>query len=285
MIDLNDKITGGTLSAAEWNQVPSEIQNVIEGLGLTLSGADLNQLGKAITGYVANGTFYTDSGAANTKVLTVIGSRQNPESYSNGFEAEFIINTTSTAACTVNISGLGVKNITGTATAGALTAGEIARLRYNTTSGEFDIVNNTGDVVPSATETVAGIVERATQAEVDAGVDDVRYVTPLKMRFGFSILLATNGYVAFPSFLGGIIIQWGTTALLAGDISEAVSWPLVYPTSAFSVVATCNYTGGFAEHGQAATTRNMTANGFDAENQSIATPFASMYIKHISIGH
>ena len=64
MEDLNDKVTAGTLTAAEWNQVPSEIQNVIENLGITLSGADLNQLGKGIAGYIANGTFYTDSGAA-----------------------------------------------------------------------------------------------------------------------------------------------------------------------------------------------------------------------------
>ena len=49
MQDLNDKVTGGTLTAAEWNEVPSELQNVIEGLGITLSGADLNQLGKAIS--------------------------------------------------------------------------------------------------------------------------------------------------------------------------------------------------------------------------------------------
>ena len=34
---------------------------------------------------------------------------------------------------------------------------------------------------PAATETTAGIAEIATQAEVDAGVDDQRFVTPLKL--------------------------------------------------------------------------------------------------------
>lgn len=38
-----------------------------------------------------------------------------------------------------------------------------------------------GVVSPAASETTAGIMELATQAEVDAGTDDLRAVTPLKM--------------------------------------------------------------------------------------------------------
>lgn len=38
-----------------------------------------------------------------------------------------------------------------------------------------------GTVAPAATETTAGIAEIATQAEVDAGTDDQRMVTPLKL--------------------------------------------------------------------------------------------------------
>lgn len=39
-----------------------------------------------------------------------------------------------------------------------------------------------GTAVPAATETVSGIAEIATQAEVDAGVDDQRFITPLKLK-------------------------------------------------------------------------------------------------------
>lgn len=38
-----------------------------------------------------------------------------------------------------------------------------------------------GTVVPAASETVAGRIEIATQAETDTGTDDVRAVTPLKL--------------------------------------------------------------------------------------------------------
>lgn len=111
MQDLNDKITGNTLSAAEWNEVPSEIQNVIEGLGIVLSGADLNQLGKAIAGYVANGNFYTDSGVADAYVLTTVGSKQSLTAYTDGAAFEFITSNVNTGASTVNVAGLGVKDI------------------------------------------------------------------------------------------------------------------------------------------------------------------------------
>ena len=39
-----------------------------------------------------------------------------------------------------------------------------------------------GTSAPAATETTAGIAEIATQAETDAGTDDVRFVTALKLR-------------------------------------------------------------------------------------------------------
>lgn len=112
MQDLNDKITGNTLTAAEWNEVPSEIQNVIEALGITLSSGDLNQLGKAIAGYVANGIFYTDSGIADAYVLIKIGLKQTATAYADGFFASFIAGNPGTGgAATVNVAGLGVKNI------------------------------------------------------------------------------------------------------------------------------------------------------------------------------
>lgn len=39
-----------------------------------------------------------------------------------------------------------------------------------------------GTGAPAASETISGIAELATQAEVDAGVDDLRIVTPLKLK-------------------------------------------------------------------------------------------------------
>lgn len=92
-------------------------------------------------------------------------------------------------------------------------------------------------LVKVATETVSGTAEIATQAETNAGTDDARFVTPKKMRFGFSILLATNGYVVFPTWLGGLIIQWGrfVGAGIANHYNYTVNYPITFPNSLYSL--------------------------------------------------
>jgi len=236
MQDLNDKVTGNTLTAAEWNQVPSEIQNVIEGLGITLSGGDLNQLGKAVAGYVANGTFYTDSGAADAYVLSVVGSKQNPTEYTDGFEAEFVVGNTSTGSSTVNIAGLGVKDITGTSSAGVLTAGDIVRLRYNTTSGEFDIVGNTGTQIdlPAQIQSItATVAASALTLGVKADSLEFRNAT------------LTNGLVADPIDFADLSLVVPSGATLGTISASESNLILVAINNAGTVeLAVINLSGG-----------------------------------------
>lgn len=60
-----------------------------------------------------------------------------------------------------------------------------ATFRQTAVNGSIGANNITwssfGTAAPAATETTAGIAELATQAEVDAGTDDTRIVTPLKL--------------------------------------------------------------------------------------------------------
>ncbi len=140
--DLDDKLTGGNLSAPQWNDTRTEAQNVVLGTGQVLSGGDSNQLGKGIADYVANGSFYTDSGTANAKVLTQIGLKQAPTAYTDGLVATFVVGTTSTAATTVNVATLGVKNVTGTI-GGEMVTGATVSIRYSTATGEFSIFDIT----------------------------------------------------------------------------------------------------------------------------------------------
>lgn len=111
MQDLNDKVTGSTLLANEFNEIPSEIQNVIVATGQTLASGDLDQLGKGIAEYAANGSFYTDGGAADAYVLSVIGAKESPNAYVNGMEIRFKPTNTNTGASTANVNSLGVKSL------------------------------------------------------------------------------------------------------------------------------------------------------------------------------
>lgn len=108
----------------------------------------------------------------------------------------------------------------------AIATSVTATVYGNGTTGIFNANN-----IVQATETVPGIAEISTQAETNALADDTRFVTPLKLGFGFAFSFGTNGYVKFPSWLGGFIVQWGVTANIPANTSSVITLPLTYPTN------------------------------------------------------
>ena len=71
--------------------------------------------------------------------------------------------------------------------------------------------------VPPASETVAGIAELATQAEVDAGTDDARIVTPLKLATSYLALAGGN-------LTGGVTATERTVTAGAFDLATGNFW-------------------------------------------------------------
>lgn len=84
----------------------------------------------------------------------------------------------------------------------------------------------------ASSETVSGSAKIATQAQANAGTDDATIISPKKLRAGFSISLGLNGYLTFPTWMGGLIIQWGQspTAVLAGG-GVTITLPIAFPNT------------------------------------------------------
>lgn len=104
------------------------------------------------------------------------------------------------------------------------------------------IIGISGDSVPAATTTVAGILMLATQALVDAGTNNNSAVTPLTLntlvKAGFSILLGANGYIVFPTIYGGLKIQWGQTTNIAAGSHVNVTFPIPFTSALYHIGGT-----------------------------------------------
>ena len=110
-----------------------------------------------------------------------------------------------------------------------------------------------------ATETSAGIAEICTNAELLAGASDLVVATPLKLRLGFAASFATNGYISFPTWLGGLVIQWGYNSNVV-DIEVLITFPIAFPTACYNVQCTGDETNGAGA--EIITTKSVTTSGF-----------------------
>ena len=125
MQDLNDKITDSSLTATEWNQLPSEVQNLIESTGQTLSSGDVQQAVKSVSTYSTVGDFYTGAGSVNAYTATVVSPRVAPDTLVDGMGIRWVAPSTNTTASTLNAFGSGVVNIRLVGGVTAIAAGDI----------------------------------------------------------------------------------------------------------------------------------------------------------------
>lgn len=102
-------------------------------------------------------------------------------------------------------------------------------------------------LVPAASDTTAGLIERATAAEAQGLSDAARAITPATLAAalqGANQQLGANGYQRLP---GGLILQWGTGAGAPDEVSGsspvlgyfadiAVVFPVAFPTALLALV-------------------------------------------------
>lgn len=106
MQDIATKVEGSQLTAEEFNQIPSELENTITSTGQSLSSADVRQLVKAIAIYAAKGDFYNTAGTADAIVLNSIDSMQAPNAYYLGMKIRFLATANNTKTVTIALGSL-----------------------------------------------------------------------------------------------------------------------------------------------------------------------------------
>lgn len=90
--------------------------------------------------------------------------------------------------------------------------------------------------VKQASETVSGMMTVATQTQANAGAADDVVITPKKLKLGFNFIASSNGFIAFPSWLGGFIIQWGSIPAIAAGASAVITYPTIFPNNVFATL-------------------------------------------------
>jgi len=112
----------------EFNGFVSETQNAIISGGISLDESDVTQLGKSMANYVGNADYYACTGTANTYTLSRIGPFKNSTTYFTGMKIRFRPNINNTGASTVNVVGIGIKNLKKTDGITDFVNGEISTL-------------------------------------------------------------------------------------------------------------------------------------------------------------
>lgn len=191
------------------------------------------------------GSFQNDSlqGFRQESMRHLSGNLGNDDGGSGAIGLGFAMGTATQGSRPRNLTGAFVSDgVNGTPRVGSETRGRniavmwcIKAWNAPTNQGNIDIAALKALAV-QATEINWGLVRIATQAEVGTGTDDATVVTPKKLRKGFAISLGENGYVALPSWLGGLILQWGLTSVSAFDTGRTTSFPLQFPVACLCAI-------------------------------------------------
>lgn len=129
-----------------------------------------------------------------------------------------------------------------------------------------------------ATESTAGIAKIATITDTNDGVVDNKIITPAKLRYGFGISLGIRGYISLPTWMSGLIIQWGRETPSANI--QTFNFPLSggFPNACNSIVSTADQTGGdIADLTHMAAIQNVSSTSFEFTGRSMSNSGSGAY--------
>lgn len=229
-----------TLITDAWlNSVQEEIVNVILAAGGTLDGVQEDQLLKAINTLTQKASAVS---AAASGTVDAITANFTPAIAALSDHLLLIVraggaNTSTTPTFTPASATIAAKTIVKGHNQ-PLVAGDIsgagfrAELQYDATLDKWVLLNPATGVSATQTITAVGDPTFANNSTSAASTGWVRgAMSAIATAAGFAVSLATNGYIKFPSWLGGLIVQWGTTASIGSSTSSGtITFPVAFPT-------------------------------------------------------
>ena len=92
-------------------------------------------------------------------------------------------------------------------------------------------------------------------------------VSTIWAKTGFAFSLAANGYIKFPTWFSGLVIQWGRISMGGGG-DNGVTFPIVFPHACLEVLATTLNTlaGGSGDRITYVVDGTQTTNGVTLSN-------------------
>lgn len=196
------------------NNVPQTVDTFLQNLPTFLQNLHFPTAANLQSGYAVGAN---DTGAVNALVVTLSPALAAYVAYNRLWVKAA---NTNSGASTININGLGAKNITfmdGSAlTAGAIQAGAILELVYDGT--EYQLMNP--------------IIRTATASETFTGTDAIHAINPAGLKAAFGV---GSGTVALP---GGLILKWGTSGVAGANSSVTFTFGAPFPNSILLALAT-----------------------------------------------
>jgi hypothetical protein len=135
--------------------------------------------------------------------------------------------------------------------------------------------------VVDANDSTKGLVQRATDPEAISGVDDTKFLTPKKLKLGFSISLTTNGWIRLPSWIGSFQIVWGQFTSTSDD-NQTFFFPLAFPNQCFGVGSLGQ--NAFKTTNQPWSANNITTTSFNANRDDSGVDGTEIF-NYFAIGY
>lgn len=242
-------IEGSPVPAAAIEHPMREIEALIAAAGLVASPGDLTQLLQAVVKKGFQGSYFNTGvpgGAADAIIGTYTPAITEIVNGMVLYVRAGAANETTTPTFTP-AAGVVAAKVIEKGEGVALVAGDISgsghmlALQYDQTNDKWRLLNS---ATPSSTVTSGNDAAFASNGVKPASTGWVRgAMSAIATAAGFAISLSANGYVKFPSWLGGIVFQWAGASIAT---LSPITFPIAFPVTALKVFPAWIDAAGYA---------------------------------------